>query len=160
MSISVETFFLAPDGQGTLQAQIQQMVAQGILTGRFHRGEKLPSSRKLAAHLGISRITVTLSYTELVANDYLVSRGRSGYFISDNAPVPPAYAPLPKTQDRVDWSRAITRTFTWGDTPKKPLDWNSYRYPFIYGQVDPTLLTTPTGGSARCRRWGPRTSRR
>lgn len=140
MSISVETFFLAPDGQGTLQAQIQQMVAQGILTGRFHRGEKLPSSRRLAQHLGVSRITVTLAYTELLANDYLTSRGRSGYYVSENAPVPPVYDPTPQSEDNVDWSRAITRTFTGGDTPKKPLDWNRYRYPFIYGQVDPTLF--------------------
>ena len=43
MAISVETFFLNPDAQGTLQAQIQQMIAEGILSGRFHTGEKLPS---------------------------------------------------------------------------------------------------------------------
>ena len=42
MAISVDTFFLNPDAQGTLQAQIQQMIAEGILSGRFHRGEKLP----------------------------------------------------------------------------------------------------------------------
>ena len=140
MAISVDMFFLAPDGSGTLQAQVQQMIAQGILSGRFHVGEKLPSSRKLAAHLGISRITVTLAYTELIANDYLTSRGRSGYFVSDNAPVPPAYAPPPKRDDRVDWNRALARRYTGGDTPRKPADWRAYKYPFIYGQVDPTLF--------------------
>jgi len=81
MGIPIETFFLDPDAQGTLQAQIQQLIAAGILSGRFHRGEKLPSSRKLAVHLGVSRITVTLAYTELVASDYLASRGRSGYYV-------------------------------------------------------------------------------
>jgi GntR family transcriptional regulator / MocR family aminotransferase len=140
MAISVETFFLNPDAQGTLQSQVQQMVAEGILSGRFHRGEKLPSSRKLAAHLGISRITVTLSYTELLANDYLTSRDRSGYFVSENAPVPPVYAPPRMARDTVDWSRAISRRFTGGDTPRKPTDWQGYRYPFIYGQTDPTLF--------------------
>ena len=79
MSISVDTFFLDPDAQGTLQSQIQQMIAQGILSGRFRKGEKLPSSRRLADHLGVSRITVTLAYTELLANDYLTAKGRSGY---------------------------------------------------------------------------------
>ena len=63
MAISVDTFFLSPKAHGTLQAQIQQMIAEGILSGRFHVGEKLPSSRKLAMHLGISRITVPLAYT-------------------------------------------------------------------------------------------------
>ena len=42
MAIPVETFFLAPEAEGTLQAQIQQMIAQGILSGRFRKGEKLP----------------------------------------------------------------------------------------------------------------------
>ncbi|MHA6264683.1 MocR-like pyridoxine biosynthesis transcription factor PdxR [Arenibacterium sp. CAU 1754] len=140
MAISVETFFLDPDVQGTLQARIQQMIARGILSGRFHHGEKLPSTRKLATHLGVSRITVTLAYTELLANDYLTSRGRSGYYVSENAPVPPVYDPSPRSEDTVDWSRAITRSFTEGDTPEKPQDWQTYRYPFIYGQVDPTLF--------------------
>ena len=91
MALPVETFFLQPDAQGTLQAQIQQMIAEGILSGRFRPGEKLPSSRKLAAHLGVSRITVTLAYTELLSNDYLTSRGRSGSFVSDTAPAPPTW---------------------------------------------------------------------
>ena len=140
MAVSVDTFFLTPDAQGTLQAQIQQMIAQGILSGRFHRGEKLPSSRKLAAHLGVSRITVTLAYTELVASDYITSRGRSGYFVSDNAPVPPAYAPSVTSTDRVDWDTALAQRFTGGDTPRKPDNWQSFKYPFIYGQADATLF--------------------
>ncbi|MBL4766881.1 MAG: PLP-dependent aminotransferase family protein [Rhodobacteraceae bacterium] len=140
MAISVDTFFLNPDAQGTLQAQIQQMIAEGILSGRFHKKEKLPSSRKLATHLRISRITVTLAYTELLANDYLTSRGRSGYYVSENAPVPPAYAPPHKTSETVDWDSAISQRFTGGDTPKKPQDWSEYRYPFVYGQADPTLF--------------------
>ncbi len=140
MAISVDTFFLNPDAQGTLQAQIQQMIAEGILSGRFHVGEKLPSSRKLAAHLGISRITVTLAYTELLANDYLTSKGRSGYFVSPNAPVPPVYAPPRQTRDTVDWQRAIAQDFTIGDTPRKPQNWSTFRYPFIYGQTDPSLF--------------------
>lgn len=140
MAISVETFFLNPQFQGTLQAQIQQMIAEGILSGRFRRAERLPSTRKLASHLGISRITVTLAYTELLANDYLHSRGRSGYYVSENAPVPPNFTPPQRGEETVDWSRAIGRRFTGGDTPQKPQNWAGYRYPFIYGQADPTLF--------------------
>ena len=124
MALSVDTFFLNPEAQGTLQAQIQELIAAGILSGRFGVGDKLPSSRKLAKHLGVSRITVTLAYTELVANDYLSARGRSGYFVSDSAPVPPSYAPAPQhvrdSADQLDWQRHLTRSFTGGDTPRKP----------------------------------------
>ncbi|WP_293449902.1 PLP-dependent aminotransferase family protein [Planktotalea sp.] len=140
MVISIDTFFLDPDSQGTLQAQIQQMIAQGILSGRYSKGEKLPSSRKLALHLGISRITVTLAYTELLSNDYLTSRGRSGYFVSENAPEPPNFDPPTKQTDTVDWTRAIGQKFTGGSTPSKPMDWAKYKYPFIYGQVDKSLF--------------------
>ena len=140
MALPVETFFLQPDAQGTLQSQIQQMIAQGILSGRFQRGEKLPSTRKLAGHLGVSRITVTIAYTELLANDYLASRGRSGYYVSDNAPVPPEFTPGEAGLDSVDWQRAIGQRFSGGDMPVKPANWASYKYPFIYGQADPTLF--------------------
>lgn len=140
MALPVETFFLHPDAQGTLQQQIQQMIAQGILTGRFGTDEKLPSTRSLARHLGISRITVTIAYTELLANDYLTSKGRSGYYVSENAPAPPQFTPAADTPDAVDWARAIGQRFSGGVTPVKPQDWGKYRYPFIYGQADPTLF--------------------
>ncbi|WP_296423099.1 PLP-dependent aminotransferase family protein [Yoonia sp.] len=144
MSISVETFLLDPAAEGTLQARIQQMVAQGILAGRFRPGERLPSSRRMALHLGVSRITVTLAYTELVADDYLTSRGRSGYFVSENAPEPPAFPALRAGAGAgtVDWTRAIGQRFTPGLSMDKPADWASYRYPFIYGQADRTLFDT------------------
>ncbi|MFT6675638.1 MAG: GntR family transcriptional regulator/MocR family aminotransferase [Sulfitobacter sp.] len=140
MALPVETFFLHPDSHGTLQQQIQQMIAQGILSGRFQQGEKLPSTRKLALHLGVSRITVTIAYTELLANDYLISKGRSGYFVSQNAPSPPSFAPSPENQDAVDWNRAIGQRFCGGVAGAKPQNWANCRFPFIYGQVDPTLF--------------------
>ncbi|SEW30596.1 transcriptional regulator, GntR family [Cognatiyoonia koreensis] len=142
MSISLETFFLDPSTEGTLQARIQQMVAQGILAGRFRSGERLPSSRKMAEHLGVSRITVTLAYTELVADDYLTSRGRSGYFVSDNAPEPPAFTAQRARTTTVDWNRALGHRYSDGLGMQKPSDWAQYKYPFIYGQADPTLFDT------------------
>ncbi|WP_101067017.1 MocR-like pyridoxine biosynthesis transcription factor PdxR [Roseovarius salinarum] len=140
MAIPVETFFLDPDAPGTLQARIQQMIAEGILSGRFAKGEKLPSSRRLARHLGVSRITVTLAYTELQAGDYLTARDRSGYFVSDTAPEPPQFAVRHPRRDTVDWTRALGRRFTGGAVPEKPQDWADYRYPFIYGQADQALF--------------------
>ncbi|SMX26884.1 HTH-type transcriptional regulatory protein GabR [Pelagimonas phthalicica] len=142
MAVPVETFFLSQNTQGTLQARIQQMVAEGILSGRFRNGEKLPSTRQLAKHLGVSRITVTLAYTELQANDYLVSRGRSGYFVSENAPQPPNFGPLAPSEDKVDWDQALARRYL-PERPlgaAKPTDWASYRFPFIYGQADAKLF--------------------
>lgn len=141
MSIPVETFFLSPGQQGTLQNRIRQMVAEGILAGRLRPGERMPSSRGLAAHLGVSRITVTLAYSELVADDYLSARGRSGYYVSENAPQPHDFpdraAPAP---EGVDWARFLGHRPGVGLGIGKPGDWREYRYPFVYGQADPALF--------------------
>lgn len=140
MAISEDTFFLDNAFEGTLQKQIQTMVAEGILSGRFRPGEKLPSSRGLARHLGISRITVTLAYTELQADDYVVSRGRSGYYVSESAPQPRPKGPVAPRVDRVDWGRIVGTRFSDLRQVEKPENWQSYRYPFIYGQADPALF--------------------
>ena len=141
MAISPQTFFLDPAYEGTLQQQIQRQVIEAILSGRLHPGDKLPSSRVLARHLGVSRITVTLAYTDLVANDYLSARGRSGYFVSETAPQTPHFSPLPvQTDSGVDWPRAIGQRFSHYTGLVRPPDWRDYRYPFIYGQADPTLF--------------------
>ncbi|PKP72713.1 MAG: GntR family transcriptional regulator [Alphaproteobacteria bacterium HGW-Alphaproteobacteria-6] len=141
MAIPVETFFLEPGFNGTLQQRIQRMVADGILGGRLRAGDRLPSSRALARHLGVSRITVTLAYTELVAGDYLTARGRSGHFVSSSAPPPPdLVAARPDPAGGLDWDRIAGRGFSRHELPAKPQDWRSYRYPFIYGQADATLF--------------------
>ncbi|MCU9846511.1 PLP-dependent aminotransferase family protein [Defluviimonas sp. WL0024] len=141
MSIPAEAFFLTPGFNGTLQQQIQQMVAEGILRGRFRPGEKLPSSRGLAEHLGVSRITVTLAYTELVSGDYLTARGRSGYYVSDTAPMQPGFEFEERPhRDTVDWERIVGRRFSRHELIARPVDWQSYAYPFIYGQADATLF--------------------
>jgi len=141
MAIKAEQFYLDPQFEGTLQQQIQQLVSQGILSGRFLPGERMPSSRKLAEQLGISRITVTLAYAELVANDYLNARGRSGYFVSESAPPPPLLNVVDQDpQDGIDWQKALSKRFTHRDTLVRPPDWHEYPYPFIYGQPDSRLF--------------------
>ena len=142
MTLPVDIFFMDPAFTGTLQQQIQRMVSDGIVNGRFQPGTKLPSSRKLAAHLGVSRITVTLALTELMAADYLVSKGRSGYFVADNPPRQAAFAnarPLhPVTP--VDWDAALPVRHSRQRLLYKPANWNDYPYPFIYGQVDERIF--------------------
>ncbi|RUS58728.1 PLP-dependent aminotransferase family protein [Pseudorhodobacter sp. E13] len=141
MPIPPEAFFLHGNLNGTLQQRIRQLVAEGIVAGRFRAGEKMPSSRGLAAHLGVSRITVTLAYTDLVASDYLTSRGRSGYFVSESAPLQPEFEVGPKLPaDQVDYAALTGRRFSAAEHLRRPEDWAQFRYPFIYGQADATLF--------------------
>lgn len=141
MTIHAESFFLDGDSDGTLQHQIKRRVVEGILSGRFRPGERVPSSRELAKHLGISRITVTIAYTDLVADDYLVARGRSGYFVSDTAPVAPRFElPERAAETEIDWSRYFGHTAAPPERITRPADWRNYPYPFIYGQTDLKLF--------------------
>ncbi len=141
MTIPAESFVLTPGAGGSLQQQIRAMVAEGILSGRFRAGERMPSSRGLAAHLGLSRITVTLAYAELVAQDWLTARGRSGYFVSDTAPgQPEVAAQAAQGVEAVDYGALAGHRFSQAVSVSKPADWRSYPYPFIYGQADATLF--------------------
>ncbi len=141
MLISMEMFFLDPGFAGTLQQQIRQLISRAILSGRFRPGDKMPSSRKLAKHLGVSRITVTLAYNELLSDDYLTAKGRSGYFISPTAPQRSTFKPAVRIdEETVDWNRAIGRRYSGTRLSEKPVDWSAYPYPFIYGQADKTLF--------------------
>lgn len=141
MAIPVESFFLNPDSKDTLQQQIRLIVVEGILSNQFPSGVRLPSSRQLAEHLGLSRITVTLAYTDLVASEYLVSHGRSGYFVSCTAPRKPIFDLSSKTEKQsLDWNKALGNRFSSNYSVTRPANWRSYPYPFIYGQADPRLF--------------------
>ena len=71
----------------SLQAQIRQSVVEAILGHSILPGDKLPSSRALAKQLKVSRNTVIQAYQALVDTGYLRPRERSGYVVSDEAPI-------------------------------------------------------------------------
>ena len=56
-----------------LRNQIESALREAIRTGRLGTGERLPSSRVLAANLGVSRGLVTECYAQLRAEGYLVT---------------------------------------------------------------------------------------
>ncbi|GAA1771940.1 MocR-like pyridoxine biosynthesis transcription factor PdxR [Agromyces humatus] len=65
-------------GGGPLTAQLQRELRRTIRDGRLTAGERLPSSRSLAVHLGVSRGLVVECYEQLVAEGYLVTAAGSG----------------------------------------------------------------------------------
>ncbi len=141
MPIPPEIFMLPAESDATLQQQVQQVVSEAIISGRCAPGEKMPSSRRLAEHLGVARITVTLGYNELVANEYLVARDRSGYFVADNAPTRPKYEGLTQQKSPgVDWSQWLSQPVQQREDILRPPNWMDFRFPFIYGQSDPDLF--------------------
>jgi GntR family transcriptional regulator/MocR family aminotransferase len=115
-----------------------------ILDGQLARDEPIPSTRKMAKSLGVSRNTVVLAYQGLLDDGYLVARERSGYYVADKAlegaVSQRGSAKAPADQASDFWSRRLTMRPASQEILSKPLDWQSYPYPFIYGQVDHTLF--------------------
>ena len=82
----------------TLQQQIRQKLVQAIIGGTVSHEQRLPSSRKLAQQLAVSRNTVTLAYQQLVDEHYLVARERSGLYV--NSAMVAAHGGLSKPADQ------------------------------------------------------------
>ena len=61
---------------------------EAVRTGRLAPGTRLPSSRSLAADLGIARNTVADAYAELVAEGWLTARQGSGTRVAPSAAAP------------------------------------------------------------------------
>ncbi|MFE2296330.1 PLP-dependent aminotransferase family protein [Streptomyces sp. NPDC059452] len=68
---------LEPLGTG-LRSGLMEALREAVRTGRLAPGTRLPSSRALAADLGIARNTVADAYAELVAEGWLTARQGSG----------------------------------------------------------------------------------
>lgn len=122
----------------TLQEQIRERLVATILSGHLPIDEPMPSSRRLAEQLGVSRNTVVLIYESMVDAGYLVSHSRRGYFIA------PAFHQSeelctemePKKVGQMpSWSHRFRCRPSEEPAIIKPNNWRAFEYPFIYGQV-------------------------
>ena len=78
---------LAPRGE-PLFRQVYLGLRKAILSGTFHGGEKLPSTRDVADQLGISRTVVLLAYDQLLAEGFAVGRAGSGTYVARGIGIP------------------------------------------------------------------------
>ena len=69
-----------------LRAQVEDELRAAIRSGRLAPGTSLPSSRALAADLGVTRGVVVDAYDQLVAEGYLRSQQGSGTVVNAAAP--------------------------------------------------------------------------
>ena len=111
-----------------LRDQLEAALRDAIRDGRLAPGERLPSSRALAAQLGVARGVVTECYAQLQAEGYLRSQRGAATWVADTADTraevvaragdvarrvagrPPAGRPRPATRSRGrDWAQACGR---------------------------------------------------
>ena len=75
------TYFLNKDSDTPLYEQLYHEIKQSIISGELKANEKLPSKRQFAQHLKISVMTVENAYGQLMAEGYIQSKPKSGYFV-------------------------------------------------------------------------------
>ena len=73
-------------GDLALYEYLYRCIRHDIAHGKVEPGQKLPSKRALAKQLGVSLITIEAAYDQLVAEGYIRSRERCGYYACDLAP--------------------------------------------------------------------------
>ena len=95
-----------------LYEQLYRYIRDEIEGGRLRAGERLPSKRALATHLKISVVTVEGAYGQLLAEGYLRSEPKRGFFVQAVqeehrpalSPLPPAEPPQAKPSLPYDFS--------------------------------------------------------
>jgi GntR family transcriptional regulator/MocR family aminotransferase len=127
-----------------LQNQIRQKLVDGILSGSFPPGMKLPSSRKLARQLDVARNTVVGAYQQLVADGYLVSRQRSGIFVNEEILQSrvghSGEGSLAAQAESAAWARRVrSLPARWREAHDQP-NWRHYPYPYLDGKFDTSLF--------------------
>lgn len=141
-----DQLFHLPTRTGTtLQTQVREMMVRAILDGHIPPGAAVPSCRQLAQQLGVARNTVVLAYQRLVDEGYLVARERSGYYVDEDilsgrVTAPAAREPATSDVFGPSWRERLRLAPSSQRNIVKPRDWQRYRYPFIYGQLDLALF--------------------
>ena len=86
-------------GGASLYEYVYQQIRDDIVAGRIAAGEHLPSKRAFASHLGISVITIENAYSQLLAEGYICSKPRRGYYACE-LPEAPVLASAAEGVDR------------------------------------------------------------
>lgn len=71
---------------GSKQERLFSAIREKIISGLWPRSGKLPSTRQLSQALSLSRNTVIEAYNQLVAEGYIESKPRSGFFVTVELP--------------------------------------------------------------------------
>lgn len=127
-------FQLDKTAKEPLYEQLYDAIKQIIIDRTIKTYDKLPSKRKLAEFLNISQTTVELAYGQLLAEGYVLSKPRVGYFVEDIASLayvtkeePQRLLNTPTLDIKIDFNAGLidTKSFpftTWRKYMKDSID--------------------------------------
>ncbi len=118
----------------SLYHYIYKCIKKDILSGAIPADEKLPSKRPFAAHLGVSVITVENAYAQLLAEGFIYTKPRMGFFVSA----------IDTGKTNLKQSREAQKNYSEGQSSNfyknsigKPAVPKKYLTDFVNNQVDP-----------------------
>ncbi|MAS54354.1 PLP-dependent aminotransferase family protein [Nocardioides sp.] len=109
------------DSSVPLGRQLSERIRRLVQDGTFTRGTRLPSSRALAADLGVSRSVTEQAYEQLVAEGWLEARRGSGTYVGSEAA--PVARPRPQASPTSTASRIRLDTGTPWIDPRHRAGW-------------------------------------
>ena len=134
-------WWFALSGEGLLHEQVYLAVRQAIEAGRLDGGERLPSTRELAAALGVSRTSTKTAYEQLLAEGYVATRHGSGTFVAEREELPQAAPKRKRSRGAKRISAYAKRGLA--SVPRGFFELSKRDTPqfdFLYGVPDPELF--------------------
>ncbi|MEH2525761.1 MULTISPECIES: MocR-like pyridoxine biosynthesis transcription factor PdxR [unclassified Bradyrhizobium] len=128
-------FHVSLVGRTDLSGEIYRQIRQAILDGRLRPGERLSSTRELAAALTVSRSTVTVAYESLLAEGFATSHTGAGTFVSHQFE-----AKRPASKTRRSTARTIRVRGVWKTIPLPAAFVRAARFDFRTGLPDASLF--------------------
>ncbi len=119
--------------QGGLRQRLCATLRQAIVSGHLRFGQKLPSSRQLAADLALSRVTVEAAYSQLESEGYVQRHSGRGTFVAIALP-PPAEKATAQRAPR--FSQRGTQVLATGGCQDPP-------FPLAFAAGSPELRAFP-----------------
>lgn len=140
----------------SMYEHLYRCIKQDILQKKLRAGEKLPSKRTFAKNLGVSTITVESAYAQLVAEGFLYTLPKRGYYVCELereepvAPLPPRPkgpgapgSPTSGPIGRILWAVPVARDMF-------PFSvWVKLLRDVTAGEDEATLLTDTSAGGIR-----------
>lgn len=133
-----------------LYEALYRCIRGDILSGKLKTGEKLPSKRALAEHLEVSKITVEAAYNQLLAEGFLSSREKVGYFVEAAQPtLELPISPQPPQENHPQWLVDLTGS----GTERFPFSvWSKLQREVMLDYGEKLLLPMPNTGVEELRR--------
>ena len=143
------TYSFSDIGPDSLYEYLYKCIKNDILNGVLAPNDRLPSKRSFAGHLNVSTITIENAYAQLLAEGYIYSIPKKGYYAADisagpvSAPQLPVREPVPEQPEDVYFAD-FTSSQTHPDT-----------FPFsiwakllreVIGSLSSELMKNPPGG--------------